>query len=204
MMERLADAGDGAYVYVDGLEEAQRVLGTDLGATLETVARDLKIQLEFDPAAVRGWRQVGYVNRQIADRDFRNDAVDAGEVGSGHQVTALYELELAPDWQLRGAVGTVRLRAKPPGPDRAADEWTAALTGSLAGAPSPDSRLAITAMHRADGLRTRRRAPVQAALAEAQALKAQGREGAQELAGLCAQALALLPPTGLAQAGTGR
>lgn len=201
MMERLADAGDGAYVYVDGLDEAQRVLGTELGATLETVARDLKIQVELDPAAVRGWRQIGYVNRQIADRDFRNDAVDAGEVGSSHQVTALYELELAPDWQHRDAVGTVRLRAKPPGPDRPAEEWTAPLTGALAGAPSPDSRLALTAMHLADGLHSRRRAPIQAALAEARALEAQGRTGAGELAELCAQALTLLPPAGLAQAG---
>ncbi|MDO9693097.1 MAG: von Willebrand factor type A domain-containing protein [Candidatus Latescibacteria bacterium] len=97
LMERLADTGDGNYAYVDRLEEAERVFRENLTATLQVIARDAKIQVEFDPATVDRYRLLGYENRDVADRDFRNDDVDAGEVGAGHTVTALYELKLVRD-----------------------------------------------------------------------------------------------------------
>jgi len=94
MMEKLANSGDGQYVFVDDAREAKRVFVESLAATLQTVARDAKIQVEFDPARVRRYRLIGYENRDIADADFQNDAIDAGEVGSGQSATALYEVEL--------------------------------------------------------------------------------------------------------------
>ncbi|QNN22959.1 DUF3520 domain-containing protein [Planctomycetales bacterium ZRK34] len=97
MMEQLANRGDGQYVFVDSAAEAKRVFVDRLASTLQTVARDAKIQVEFDPARVRRYRLVGYENRDIADKDFRNDAIDAGEVGSGQSATALYEVELIGD-----------------------------------------------------------------------------------------------------------
>ena len=97
LMERLADTGDGNYAYVDRLEEAERVFRENLTATLQVIARDAKIQVEFDPATVDRYRLLGYENRDVADRDFRHDDVDAGEVGAGHTVTALYELKLVRD-----------------------------------------------------------------------------------------------------------
>jgi len=188
-MERLADAGDGAYVYIDGWTEAQRVFGEQLGATLETVGRDVKLQVAFDPARVKGWRQVGYVNRQIADQDFRNDAVDAGEVGSGHQVTALYELDLRSG---SGSVGDVHLRVKPPGPDRPATEWSAKLTRRASSRPSADTRTSLAAMHLADGLHDRDPAALRRALDAAEALQSAGCKGGSELAELSRLALSLM------------
>lgn len=93
LLEQLADKGDGQCHYIDDLREAQRVMVQRFMGTVETIARDVKIQVEFDPAQVERYRLLGYENRAVADADFRNDAVDAGEIGSGHQVTALYELE---------------------------------------------------------------------------------------------------------------
>ena len=95
MLETLANKGDGNYAFVDSEAEARRVFVDDLAATLNTVAADVKIQVEFNPRRVRRYRQLGYENRQLRDEQFRDDTVDAGEVGSGQSVTALYELELA-------------------------------------------------------------------------------------------------------------
>ncbi|MGE0708020.1 MAG: von Willebrand factor type A domain-containing protein [Planctomycetota bacterium] len=111
MMEQLADKGNGSYAYVDSLDEARRLFGEDLLQSLEVIARDVKLQVVFDPRRVARYRLLGYENRAIADRDFRNDAVDAGEVGAGHTVTALYELELVPGSE--GPLGAVHLRHKP-------------------------------------------------------------------------------------------
>jgi Ca-activated chloride channel family protein len=94
MLESLADKGNGAYAFVDSEGEARRLLVEDLGATLHTIASDVKIQVEFNPKRVKRYRQLGYENRQLRREDFRNDMVDAGEVGSGQSVTALYEVEL--------------------------------------------------------------------------------------------------------------
>jgi len=91
-MEELADHGNGNYAYVDSPAEARRVLVHEAGATLVTIARDVKIQVEFNPAKVQAYRLIGYENRRLADRDFNDDEKDAGEVGAGHQLTALYEV----------------------------------------------------------------------------------------------------------------
>src|SRR5882672_1153189 len=93
-MEKLADKGNGNYAYLDNITEAQKVLVHELGGTLYTVAKDVKIQVEWDPARVRAYRLIGYENRLLRNEDFADDKKDAGEVGSGHSVTALYEIVL--------------------------------------------------------------------------------------------------------------
>ncbi|MET0535294.1 MAG: VWA domain-containing protein [Steroidobacter sp.] len=92
LMERLADAGNGNYAYIDTLSEARKVLVSQLSSTLFTIAKDVKIQVEFNPAEVLEYRLIGYENRMLAREDFNNDKVDAGEIGAGHRVTALYEV----------------------------------------------------------------------------------------------------------------
>jgi Ca-activated chloride channel family protein len=94
LMEQLADAGNGNYAYIDTLNEARKVLVEQMSATLNTIAKDVKIQIEFNPAVVAEYRLVGYENRALRREDFNNDAVDAGEIGAGHTVTALYEITL--------------------------------------------------------------------------------------------------------------
>ena len=91
-LEALADNGDGNYNYIDSIFEAKKVLVDEMGGTLVTVAKDVKIQVEFNPTQVAGYRLVGYENRLLNQEDFHNDKVDAGEIGSGHTVTALYEI----------------------------------------------------------------------------------------------------------------
>jgi Ca-activated chloride channel family protein len=91
-MEMLADKGNGSYAYIDSLNEAKKVLVSELGGTLVTVAKDVKLQLEFNPAEVQAWRLVGSENRVLAHQDFNDDTKDAGEIGAGHTVTALYEI----------------------------------------------------------------------------------------------------------------
>lgn len=92
LMEQLADAGDGNYAYIDNLLEARKVLVDQLSSTLAVVARDVKLQVEFNPAQVSEYRLLGYENRALKREDFNNDKVDAGEIGAGHTVTALYEI----------------------------------------------------------------------------------------------------------------
>jgi Ca-activated chloride channel homolog len=91
-MEQLADKGNGNYAYIDSLLEAKKVLVKELGATLLTVAKDVKIQVEFNPAKIQSYRLIGYENRALQSQDFNNDKKDAGELGAGHTVTALYEV----------------------------------------------------------------------------------------------------------------
>ena len=91
-MEIIADKGNGNYSYIDNLQEARRVLVREFGGTLFTIARDVKFQVEFNPAKVQSYRLIGYENRLLNDEDFNDDRIDAGEMGSGHNVTALYEL----------------------------------------------------------------------------------------------------------------
>ena len=119
LMEQLADQGDGRYHYVDTPDEARRIFVEDLSGTLETIAKDAKVQVELDPATVERWRLLGYENRDVADRDFRNDRVDAGEIGAGHSATALYEIRLAPRARRNDTIGTLRLR------------WKSAATGNV-------------------------------------------------------------------------
>jgi Ca-activated chloride channel family protein len=115
LLEKLANSGNGLYHYVDDLAEARRVFVDNMTGALQTIARDAKIQVEFNPETVDRWRLLGYENRAVADRDFRNDAIDAGEVGAGHSVAALYELKLndafeGASWRL----ATVRVRWQDP------------------------------------------------------------------------------------------
>ena len=108
LMEQLANDGDGFYAYIDTLEEAERLFIDELSSTLVPVARDAKVQVEWDPDSVERYRLLGYENRAIDDDDFRDDDVDAGAVGAGHTVTALYELKLQE--ATLGPLGTVTLR----------------------------------------------------------------------------------------------
>lgn len=94
LMEQLADHGNGNYAYIDNLNEARKVLVKELSSTLFTIAKDVKIQVEFNPQVVAEYRLVGYENRMLRREDFNNDRIDAGEIGAGHSVTALYEVSL--------------------------------------------------------------------------------------------------------------
>jgi Ca-activated chloride channel family protein len=98
LLEQLADQGDGWHVYIDSEAEAERVFATGLTGSLVVAATDARAQVEFDPAQVSGYRLLGYENRAIADEDFRNDAIDGGEVFAGHTTTALYEVALRESW----------------------------------------------------------------------------------------------------------
>ncbi len=135
MMEQIADHGNGNYAYIDSAREAQKVLEQELASTLFTIAQDVKIQVEFNPAYVSEYRLIGYENRTLAEEDFDNDAVDAGDIGAGHQVTALYEIVPAgsrgwmPDRRYpanrrdaagaaNGELAWLRLRYKLPGRDQ--------------------------------------------------------------------------------------
>ena len=111
MMEQIADHGNGNYAYIDSPREAQKVLDEELASTLFTIAHDVKIQVEFNPAYVSEYRLIGYENRALAEEDFDNDAVDAGDIGAGHQVTALYEIVPAGS---RGWLPDRRYRRQPP------------------------------------------------------------------------------------------
>ena len=91
-MQKLADKGNGNHAYIDGIDEAKKVLVNEFGGTLFTIAKDVKLQLEFNPAKVQGYRLVGYENRMLKKEDFNDDKKDAGDLGSGHTVTALYEI----------------------------------------------------------------------------------------------------------------
>jgi Ca-activated chloride channel family protein len=114
LMEQLADKGDGRYAYIDTIDEAKRVLVEEVSGTLNTIAKDAKTQVEFNPAVVARYRLLGYENRAIADERFRDNRVIAGQIGSGHSVTALYEVELRPGAPRDGLVGTLRLRYRTP------------------------------------------------------------------------------------------
>ncbi len=92
MMEKLADKGNGNYAYIDSQSEARKALGEQVAGTLYTIAKDVKIQVEFNPSKIAGYRLIGYENRLLANRDFNDDKKDAGEIGAGHSVTALYEI----------------------------------------------------------------------------------------------------------------
>ncbi len=114
LMEQLADNGDGFYAYVDTLKEAERVFVHNLASTLQVIARDAKVQVDFNPEVVSRYRLIGYENRDVADEDFRDDKVDAGEIGVGHSVTALYEIKFHSDAPESEAALTVYVRYEDP------------------------------------------------------------------------------------------
>ncbi len=112
LLVTLADKGNGVYSFLDSQQAAERIFAQDLNGTLQTIAKDAKIQVDFNPNVVRAYRLIGYEKRAIADQDFRNNAVDAGEVGAGHSVTALYEVVVNPDSNDDAAI--VRIRYEDP------------------------------------------------------------------------------------------
>ena len=110
-LEKIADHGNGHYAYIDTINEARKVLVDELDATLVTIAKDVKIQIEFNPAQVAGYRLIGYENRVLAHRDFNDDTKDAGEIGAGHTVTALYEL-VPPGQAVPGGTDPLKYQSK--------------------------------------------------------------------------------------------
>ena len=112
LLEQLANDGNGNYIYIDNLSEAWKSFVDNLTSTLQVIAKDAKIQVSFNPDVVHSYRLIGYENRDVADRDFRNDWVDAGEVGAGHSVTALYELRLHE--RVDGPIAKVHVRYQDP------------------------------------------------------------------------------------------
>jgi Ca-activated chloride channel family protein len=112
LMEQLADNGDGMYAYIDDMQEARRLFVEKLTSTLQVIAMDAKVQVDFNPDVVKRYRLVGFENRAIADDDFRDNRVDAGEIGAGHSVTALYEVKLFRE--AYGRLATVNLRWQDP------------------------------------------------------------------------------------------
>jgi Ca-activated chloride channel family protein len=112
LIEQLADKGNGFYAYVDTPEEAQKLFLEKLTGTLQTIALNAKVQVDFNPDVVSRYRLIGYENRAIADQDFRNDTVDAGEIGAGHTATAIYAVQLRPNAE--GRIATLQLRWQDP------------------------------------------------------------------------------------------
>jgi Ca-activated chloride channel homolog len=112
LLEQLADRGNGSYAYIDTMEEARKVFVEDLVATLQTIALDAKVQVDFNPDTVAAYRLLGYENRAVADQDFRSESVDAGEMGPGHSATAVYALHLRAG--ASGRLATVQLRWQDP------------------------------------------------------------------------------------------
>ena len=110
LMEQIADKGDGNYAYVDDIKEAERLFVNNLTGTLQLIAKDAKIQVDFNPAIVSQYRLLGYENRNVADQDFRNNKVDGGEIGSGHTVTALYEVKMKSNYAIEDKIAQVTLR----------------------------------------------------------------------------------------------
>jgi Ca-activated chloride channel homolog len=173
LMEQLADAGNGNYAYLDSLQEAQKVLVNQRAATLLTIAKDVKVQIEFNPAVVAEYRLIGYENRALRREDFANDKVDAGEIGAGHTVTALYEIALvgshglkleplryAPSAQTSDAntteLGFLRIRYKPPTEETSKlQEWPINKTEIVADLPQTSERFRFAAAVAAFGQQLR-------------------------------------------------
>ncbi len=156
LLETLADDGDGFYRYVNTQDEAEDLFSENLVSSLLTVAIDGKIQVEFDDRTVKSYRLLGFENRAVRDDDFRNDAVDAGELGAGHQVTAIYELELFDDVDNADRLGTAKLRWEDPDSREVIEtrlELSASILESSWTETSDDFRLAVTAGAFAEKLR---------------------------------------------------
>ncbi len=162
LMEKLGDKGDGHYAYVDDISAARKIFVDNLTGTLQVIARDVKAQMVFNPQVVRSYRLLGYENRDVADQDFRVDTVDGGEVGSGHEVTVLYEIKLQDGYMFAGdtfapdELGELYLRYKSPEGDKVTELKRpinlTCITRSFTATP-PDFRLAVCAANYAEILR---------------------------------------------------
>lgn len=155
LMEQLADDGDGFYAYVDDIDEAKRLFVHDLTGTLTSVALDARAQVDFDAGSVAAYRLVGYENRDVADDRFRDDTIEAGAIGAGHTVTALYELALAEPKPF-GEIGTVKLRWIDPATKEPAELSRSVTVADLASSfddCNPHFRLQATVAAWADLLR---------------------------------------------------
>ncbi|NMO13975.1 DUF3520 domain-containing protein [Pyxidicoccus fallax] len=153
LMERLSHVGEGNYAYVDKLEEAHRIFVRNLTGTLQVVAKDVKLQVEFDPETVLRYRLIGYENRMLTKEQFADDRVDAGEVGAGHTVTALYEVKLREPGD---TLGTLRIRYKAPegGDSRLLEKpLPSRLLRPAYGRAAPPTRLSYVAAAFAEKLR---------------------------------------------------
>lgn len=172
MMEKIADVGNGNYAYIDTLMEARKVLDEELSSTLFTIAKDVKIQVEFNPAQVSEYRLIGYENRALREEDFNNDAVDAGDIGAGHQVTALYEIVPAggrgwlPERRYEqnrragpasrgGELAFVKLRYKLPGQETSRLIARPVSAAAIASAPAPRGDMAFATAVAAYGQKLR-------------------------------------------------
>ena len=157
LMEQLANRADGTYHYIDTPAEARRIFVDNLTSLLASVARDAKIQVEFDRDKVVSYRLLGFENRAIADDDFRDDTRDAGEVGAGQSSTALYEVTLDPGWDRgRGPIATATLRYRRPASERITETWTSLRPADVERSFSdagPRFRLAVVAAEFAEVLR---------------------------------------------------
>lgn len=156
LMEQLADDGDGNYAYVDNIGEAQRIFVQNLTGMLQVIAKDAKIQVDFNPEVVARYRLIGYENRDVADQDFRNDKVDAGEVGSGHSVTALYEVETLKGTSSAAAL-TVQVRYVDPTDGQVHEinqPFNLSDFGTSVDSAAPDFQLALAVAGFAEQLRS--------------------------------------------------
>ena len=154
LMEQLANDGDGFYAYVDTIDEAERVFVDDLTSTLQTIALDSKVQVDFNPDVVERYRLIGYENRDVADEDFRNNEVDAGEIGAGHTATAIYAVQLVPD--ASGRIATVQLRWEDPDTHEVteiAGDLNTSDLGTSFEQMAPHYQLSVVVAHYAEALR---------------------------------------------------
>lgn len=182
LMEQLADRGDGFYSYVDTFDEAERLFGDELTTTLLPVAAEARAQVSFDPALVSSYRLLGYENRALADEDFDDLGVDAGELGPGHHVTALYDVRLADGVEPGQVIGSAELRWADP-TDGAAHQASTALRSATTASPSAAFDLAGAVADTALWLRTGEPDPARAAAltAQVEALVEDGEPQAVEL-----------------------
>ncbi len=154
LLEQLADNGNGNYAYVDTLNEAKRVFVENLTGTLQLIAKDAKVQVDFNPQVVSHFRLIGYENRRLDHEEFRDDRADGGEIGAGHSVTALYEIELSEG--ARGYLATVSIRYEDPDTHRPSEINEEIFTTQLKRtfkAASPEFQLAATVAEFAEILR---------------------------------------------------
>jgi Ca-activated chloride channel family protein len=196
LMEQLADQGDGFYSYVDTFAEAERLFVDELTPTLYVVAEEAKVQVVFDPEVVAAYRLIGYENRMLDDEEFTDDTVDAGELGAGHQVSALYEIELADGAGTGDIAGTVSLRWQAPGTD---DVTEIEQRIEIGDEPSPAVRMAALVAYSAELLKGNtvvgdRGVTIDDLLEEAEALADADVAGADVMEDLLEDALDAEPP----------